>query len=121
MVEKTGGVNGISAVTLQTVDMARAVEFYESLGLTQHRGGPSAPFTSFSVGQQHVNLRLVETHSSAKNTLIIFRVDDVDEVYKRVISCHFTPEFPPRDADWGERYFHILDPDGNLLSFAQPL
>ena len=28
---------------------------------------------------------------------------------------------PPRDAEWGERYFHILDPDGHELSFARPL
>ena len=23
-----------------------------------------------------------------------------------------TPDFAPRDAPWGERYFHIRDPDG---------
>ena len=27
----------------------------------------------------------------------------------------------PRDAEWGERYFHIADPDGHELSFAKPL
>jgi hypothetical protein len=26
----------------------------------------------------------------------------------------------PRDASWGERYFHMLDPDGHELSFAHP-
>ena len=31
------------------------------------------------------------------------------------------PEFPPRDAPWGERYFHVRDPDGHELSFARPL
>ena len=25
------------------------------------------------------------------------------------------------DASWGERYFHLLDPDGHELSFARPL
>ncbi|MEC7657646.1 MAG: VOC family protein, partial [Pseudomonadota bacterium] len=25
------------------------------------------------------------------------------------------------DASWGERYFHITDPDGHELSFAHPL
>ncbi len=33
----------------------------------------------------------------------------------------FTPEAPPRDAAWGERYFHLTDPDGHALSFARPL
>ena len=27
----------------------------------------------------------------------------------------------PRDAEWGERYFHLTDPDGHELSFARPL
>ena len=27
----------------------------------------------------------------------------------------------PRNASWGERYFHLQDPDGHELSFAKPL
>ena len=27
----------------------------------------------------------------------------------------------PRDAEWGERFFHLTDPDGHELSFARPL
>jgi hypothetical protein len=27
----------------------------------------------------------------------------------------------PRDASWGERYFHMLDSDGHELSFARPI
>jgi uncharacterized glyoxalase superfamily protein PhnB len=27
----------------------------------------------------------------------------------------------PSDAPWGERYFHIRDPDGHELSFARRL
>jgi uncharacterized glyoxalase superfamily protein PhnB len=25
------------------------------------------------------------------------------------------------DESWGERYFHIVDPDGHELSFARPI
>jgi uncharacterized glyoxalase superfamily protein PhnB len=31
------------------------------------------------------------------------------------------PQSPPHDATWGERYFHVSDPDGHELSFATPL
>ncbi|MEE8286768.1 MAG: VOC family protein, partial [Gammaproteobacteria bacterium] len=31
------------------------------------------------------------------------------------------PDTTPRDAEWGERYFHVTDPDGHELSFARPL
>lgn len=30
-------------------------------------------------------------------------------------------ENEPIDASWGERFFHIREPDGYQLSFAQPL
>ena len=33
----------------------------------------------------------------------------------------WTPRRSPRDAKWGERYFHITDPDGHELSFARPV
>jgi hypothetical protein len=31
------------------------------------------------------------------------------------------PDTAPRDAEWGERFFHLTDPDGHELSFASPL
>ena len=31
------------------------------------------------------------------------------------------PMTEPADAPWGERYFHVRDPDGHELSFARPL
>jgi uncharacterized glyoxalase superfamily protein PhnB len=31
------------------------------------------------------------------------------------------PDAPPRDAAWGERFFHLTDPDGHELSFARLL
>ena len=50
-----------------------------------------------------------------------FYVDDVDAMYARAVAAGFTPEFAPRDARWGERYFHLRDPDGHELSFARPI
>jgi hypothetical protein len=44
---------------------------------------------------------------------------DVDAFYAQAVSTGLRPEFSPRDGSWGERYFHILDPDGHELSFAR--
>jgi hypothetical protein len=33
----------------------------------------------------------------------------------------YHPDTAPHDAEWGERFFHITDPDGHELSFAWPL
>ena len=43
-------VTGISAVTLATHDMARAVRFYRMLGFAVIHGGEAASFTSFRIG-----------------------------------------------------------------------
>ena len=52
---------------------------------------------------------------------VIIHVSDVDALYEQAIRAGLTPQFAPRDATWGERYFHIKDRDGHELSFARPL
>ena len=114
---------GISAITLTTCDMARAVAFYLALGFGLKDGGPSARFTSFHAGSTcYLNLTLTgEPPPERLWGRAIFYVDDVDAQYRQALSAGLTPEFSPRDAAWGERYFHITDPDGHELSFARPL
>ena len=48
-------------------------------------------------------------------------VADVDAIYGRAKRAGLTPEAPPADAPWGERYFHIIDPMGHELAVAKPL
>ena len=57
---------------------------------------------------------------------IIFHTQDVDELYSHFksdasLSELISFENEPTDALWGERYFHIRDPDGYQLSFATPM
>jgi catechol 2,3-dioxygenase-like lactoylglutathione lyase family enzyme len=110
----------INAVTLSTSDMARAVAFYQALGFELKYGGPDASFTSFHAGHSAINLR---TGMPAAPPLarIIFWVSDVDEQHALALAAGLKPDFTPRDASWGERYFHIDDPDGQGLSFAKLL
>jgi catechol 2,3-dioxygenase-like lactoylglutathione lyase family enzyme len=116
-------VEMISAVTFATADMARAVGFYEQLGFHLLYGGGDAAFSSFRVGSGYVNLQADDTWTPPPVVWgrVIFYVDDVDAMYQRAIAAGLTPSTPPADAAWGERYFHILDPDGHELSFARPL
>jgi len=51
-------VLGLSAITLATHDMPRAVRFYRSLGFVLHFGGEAADFTSFAFGSSFLNLIL---------------------------------------------------------------
>ena len=52
---------------------------------------------------------------------MIFYVADVDALHARVVANGYQPDTLPRDAEWGERFFHVTDPDGHELSFARPL
>jgi uncharacterized glyoxalase superfamily protein PhnB len=115
-------IRSISAVTLATLDMARAVRFYEALGFSMAYGGETAAFTSFRVGKGSLNLaRVVDRPPPTGGVRVIFYVDDTDALYAHALARGLTPEMPPRDAEWGERYFHLTDPDGHPLSFARPL
>ena len=115
-------IRSISAITFATSDMARAVRFYAALGFSMAYGGETATFTSFRVGTGHLNLvRADDQPPWSGRTRVIFHVDDVDAMYAQALAQGFTPEAPPGDAAWGERYFHLTDPDGHALSFARPL
>ena len=115
-------VQHISAVTLAVRDMARAVDFYrEKVGLELQYGGESASFSSFRVGDGYLNLILALDGGWSWWGRLIFHVDDVDALYHRLVEEGLAPSTVPEDAPWGERYFHINDPDSHEVSFARRL
>jgi catechol 2,3-dioxygenase-like lactoylglutathione lyase family enzyme len=113
-------IESISAVTLATHDIERACAFYHALGFRQvYRSGP---FATFHAGNAHLNLvRAADDTSWSWWGRLIFYVDDVDAQHQRALDAGYEPSTKPADAPWGERYFHINDPDGHELSFARPL
>jgi len=115
-------VLGISAVTLATHDMARAVRFYRALGFQLRHGGETAGFTSFTLGRGHLNLIAADPGQTwAWWGRVILYVRDVDGFHRRAVAHGLRPQALPADAPWGERFFHLTDPDGHELSFAEPL
>jgi len=115
-------IEGLSAITLATHDMRRAVRFYQVLGFEILYGGEAASFTSFRAGASYLNLIAQPADRQwSWWGRVIFYVADVDGLYERAHAAGFSPTTAPRDAEWGERYFHLTDPDGHELSFARPL
>jgi catechol 2,3-dioxygenase-like lactoylglutathione lyase family enzyme len=115
-------IAGISAVTLATHDMARAVRFYRGLGFAMLYGGERAAFTSFRAGPGFLNLIAPPAERNwSWWGRVIFYDSDVDGLHARLVAAGYQPDCAPRDAEWGERFFHITDPDGHELSFAWPL
>ena len=132
----------ISAVTLITENMKRSCRFYSQIpGFKLVYGGSSDDaFTTFEIEQEHtskmcLNLELSTTNNNnshhhqrkRKNFgRIIFYTEDVDRLYSyfrsnKNISNLISFENEPTNAAWGERYFHIREPDGYQLSFAKPI
>ena len=119
----SGKVESINAVTLVTRDMAAATAFYDAIGFESVHGGADAPFTTYRAGTGFLNLQLDPTWvpGPAVWGRVIFWVDDVDAVHRRVVDAGLVTTTEPADAPWGERYFHVRDPDGHELSFARRL
>ena len=115
-------IEGLSAVTLATHDMQRAVTFYRTLGFEVVHGGEASSFTSFRAGAGFLNITAEYPERCwSWWGRAIFYVSDVDKMYERALAAGYRPSSAPRDAKWGERFFHLDDPDGHQLSFARPL
>ena len=111
----------INAITLGVHEMDRSVNFYgDVLGLPIVYGGRDSPFTSLELGSNFVNLFEHDDPITFWGRVII-HVTDPDATYARLVAAGVQPEAEPADAPWGERYFHVKDPDGHELSFARPL
>jgi catechol 2,3-dioxygenase-like lactoylglutathione lyase family enzyme len=132
----------ISAVTLIIENMKRSCRFYSQIpGFKLVYGGSSDDtFTTFEIEQEHIskmclNLELSITNNNNRHNhqrkrknfgRIIFYTEDVDSLYSyfrsnKNISNLISFENQPTNAAWGERYFHIREPDGYQLSFAKPI
>ena len=115
-------IEKISAITFRVLNMKASVQFYRDvLGMELLYGGEQASFSSLRASDsESAILNLEQGDTGSRWGRLIFHVTDVDAFWTHLKQRGFHPEIP-RDASWGERYFHMLDPDGHELSFAKPL
>ena len=113
-------IDHISAVTLAVRDMAESVAFYKQLGLHVSYGGPNAAFTTMRAGWSVSNLRHAPQGSGNRWARVILRVQGVDALYQHLRAQGLNPS-APKNAEWGERFFEISDPEGDVISFAELL
>ena len=115
-------VQRISAVTLRVASMPASVRFYRDLlGMEVIYGDENGYFSSLRTkdGKDPI-LNLEHGNPTTQWGRLIFHVSDVDGLWAYFKEKGLHPE-SPRDASWGERYFHMYDPDGHELSFARPI
>ena len=123
---------------MPTKDIKRASEFYSNnLGFSVAHEDDS--FASFTQGAVEIHLWLAADESwkakvafspvcSGAESFLAgtascrVRVTDVDALYDKLLPLkivHANGNLD--DKPWGDREFAVSDPDGNLLTFFQPL
>ena len=118
----TATIEKISAVPLRVANMTESVRFYRDvLGMELLYGGEGTGFSSLRAkDSQSAILNLEQGERVTRWGRLIFYITDVDALWSHLKDRGFDPEIP-QDASWGERYFHLLDPDSHELSFARRL
>lgn len=106
----------LNQITLPSLDVARSIAFYESLGFELIvRALPKyARFLSIE-GDSTFSIHKVEGLSDSGGTQIYFETVDVDEVVKKLIIKGIKFVKLPVDESWGWREAELHDPDGNRI------
>ena len=83
-------IERISAITLATHDMPRAVRFYHMLEFEIAHGGEDAAFTSFRAGSNHLNLisQPAERIWSWWGRIIFYH-SDIDALHAKVVAAGY--------------------------------
>jgi catechol 2,3-dioxygenase-like lactoylglutathione lyase family enzyme len=115
-------VEKVSAVTFRVTNMRASVQFYRDvLGMELIDGGEDSYFSSLRAREAESAILNLEKGDPGKHWgRLILHVTDVDAFWSHLTESGFDPA-RPQDGAWGERYFHMPDPDGHELSFARPL
>ena len=134
-------VTKISAITIFTEHMKKSCMFYSSIPKSElSYGGPNSNFTTIKISESpdmFLNIEKISSKQKADGLLnarllnhdscrIIFHTDDVDASYQYlknddIVSKLGKFETVPTNADWGERYFQVRDPDGYPIVCATPI
>jgi catechol 2,3-dioxygenase-like lactoylglutathione lyase family enzyme len=113
-------VNSISGITCHVEDLARAAEFYETIGFRRGKDEPDR--VTFYVNWFFVTLVAQDqTEAGAKGAgvFLYIKVDDVEEFHAAVLSKGLKPAGEPERQPSGNREFVLRDPDGYNLVFFQ--
>ena len=124
-------VTKVSAITIFAKSMKDSCMFYSSIPKFEiSYGGPDSNFTSFKINQSpdmYLNIQSLSLKQKTESVCrIIFHTEDVDALYYYLRNDDTASklgkfETKPTDADWGERYFQMRDPDGYEIVFATPI
>ena len=112
-----------------TDDIKRLVQFYEGLGLkavwyTDDFAELSSATCTLAIGSKRTMDLFgagAATPAANRSVILEFRVDDVDDAYRK-LEGHVTDVVQqPTTQPWGNRSLLFRDPDGNLVNLFTPV
>lgn len=120
----------LDAISVVTADLAASLAFYRRLGLDIPAGAESAPHVEVTLPGGRRLLWDTEDvirsfdpewsrPSGGERLGLAFLCDDpaeVDAVYAELTGAGYRGHLKPWDAEWGQRYAVVLDPDGCAVS-----
>jgi predicted enzyme related to lactoylglutathione lyase len=106
---------------LDAVDMDRAVAFYrDGVGLSISFTSPD--WSELTAAGATVALHGGGTSTEPRQTGLGFEVDSLEEAVEHAVAAGGSIVVPPADrAGEGILLAMVADPEGNIVSFAQPL
>jgi uncharacterized glyoxalase superfamily protein PhnB len=123
-----------AALGLVADDLARTLSFYRALGVDIPAEADTEPHVEITLpGGFRVMFDPASTIASfdsgwspptGSRTALAFECDspaEVDEVYARMTSAGYDGHLEPFDAEWGQRYASLRDPDGTGVDLYAPL
>lgn len=113
-------------------DLDRSVSFYEAIGLTpEERSSRRAEFPTeggtLVLEEEYDEETLAEYglekpgSNRGTGTILVLRVDSVDESFERAKAAGATVLRPPQKEEWGEKLCLVEDPDGYVVELVRPL
>ena len=123
------------AIGIVAADLAASVAFYRRLGLDFPEGAENQPHVEAELpGGMRL---LLDTEATIRSfdpgwqapsgggriglAVLCGSAAEVDALYEELVGAGCPSELKPWDAEWGQRYACVLDPDGNGVSLFAPL
>lgn len=106
----------LNQVTIPSIDLTIAVEFYKKLGL-QLIVDAMPRYVRFECpdGDATFSIHLMENLPEGNRAILYFENENLDEVVKHLVSQGVEFTELPNDKSWLWREARLLDPDGNQL------
>jgi predicted enzyme related to lactoylglutathione lyase len=111
-------------------NIAASRQFYEELlqQPVQMDNGPHVSFDTFSIWHlDHANKSIFGKRPAgagqlgANNLELCFETDELDQVCNRASEGGAEIIHPVVEQPWGQQVFRMYDPDGHIVSVAEPL